>query len=59
VKLKRYKSPDIDETAAELIQAGGKILQSRFTDLFILCRIRGNFIAMEGLYYCAYLEKDC
>jgi hypothetical protein len=35
-KLKRYKSPGVDQIPAELIQAGGKTLHSEFHKLFKL-----------------------
>jgi hypothetical protein len=35
-KLKRYKSPDIDQIPAELIQAGGETLRSEFHKLIKL-----------------------
>jgi hypothetical protein len=35
-KLKRYKSPGVDQIPAELIQAGGKILRSEIDKLIIL-----------------------
>jgi len=39
-KLKRYKSPGIDEVLVELIKAGGEQFTPRFIDLLILLGIR-------------------
>ena len=41
-KLKRYKSPGIDEVLVDLIKAGGEQFSPRSIDLLILLRIRRN-----------------
>jgi hypothetical protein len=43
-KLKRYKSPGIDEIPAELIQAEGETLWSDIHKLVILIEIRKNYL---------------
>jgi hypothetical protein len=54
-RLKRYKSPGIDQIPAELIQAGGNTLCSEIHKLINCIRIRKNCQTVEGLYYCTYL----
>jgi hypothetical protein len=44
VKLKKYKSPGIDQIRAELIQAGGKLYVLRSINSYILFGIRKNWL---------------
>jgi hypothetical protein len=54
-KLKKYKSPGIDEIPAELIQAEGEILLSAIQKL--TNSIRSKEESVEGVYYCTDSQK--
>jgi hypothetical protein len=41
-KLKCYKFPGTEQIPAEFIKAGGEILCSEYTNLFVMYGIRGN-----------------
>jgi hypothetical protein len=44
-KLKSYKSPGVDQVAAELIQAGGETLRSEIRNLYSWCGTRKNSLS--------------
>jgi len=53
-KLKRHKSPSIDQVPAEWIQAGGSTLHSEIQRP-ILFEIRNIATDVKGIYHCTYL----
>jgi hypothetical protein len=53
-KLKRHKSPSIDQIPAEMNQAGSNTLHSDIKNLFVPLGIKAA-TAEEGIHYCTYL----
>jgi hypothetical protein len=57
-KLKRYKSPGIDQIPAELIQAGGIHYVLRSTNLLIVFGIRKNCQSIgRNLLLCLFIRR--
>jgi len=54
-KLKRYKSPSIDQIVAELIQVRANTLCSEITDFLILFGIRKNYNSSGRNLFCTFL----
>jgi len=52
--MKWYKLSHMYQIHSELIQAGGKILCFKSTNVNILCRIR-IVTVMERVHYCTYV----
>jgi hypothetical protein len=53
-KLKRYKSPCIDQIPAVLIKTGAEQF-AEIHNLLILFRIRRNCLRRKGINHCTYL----
>jgi hypothetical protein len=57
-KLKRHKSPGVDQIPAELIKEGGRTIRWEIHKLFGVWS-RRNFLRSEGLDHCTYLSIYC